>query len=538
MEGQRTSGRPRPAVNAVSRCPAWRAGLLYGLVGALLALHGALFALLVPPWDLNDEEQHFDYVRILAEQHRLPRLGRDLIAPEILDSARATDRWRRFHLPPQDPGGPADIGLEGLSYEAYHPPLYYALLVPAYLATGGSILDRLLAIRLETVGLAVVSGLLGLALLRRLFPGRPLVSTAAAVLLTLAPERALATSRVSNDIVPDLAVTLALLVLAAWWAKPVNIRRAVTCGLLVGLAALGKLSAGVIALPLVLGIVALPGRLLRRETWLRGIMPFALVVALTSGWWLARAALLDGDPTGSAAFLRLSGLRPRFTITEALWLLLGRLFATRWSETALYVGRVVAGTVLGLAAVELVAAVRRRGAPPAAGSPELGAQLPSSVLAVTAGAILLPFVWANATGLIQAVEGRFVLGMHLPLLALAIRGLDRVVGRRASAVLVGAVIVAAAVDFSYVVHSIRYYYGGAAGVTPAEIIGDIQTRSTAEVALMGATPILAALALVVARCAERRGTASGWPPRLATSSARHARRRDPPQPSSRPGPGS
>ena len=59
-----------------------------------------------------DEEAHLAYVQQVAEHGRLPWLGRTVLPAQL----------QPHHVP----------GFGGLSYEAFQPPLYYALAVPAF----------------------------------------------------------------------------------------------------------------------------------------------------------------------------------------------------------------------------------------------------------------------------------------------------------------------------------------------------------------------------------------------------------------------
>ena len=105
------------------------------LVVATIAMgHAALYAWTTPPWHLFDEEQHVDYTLSLRDR-RLPEISDD-IHQGIVDDAVANDRWTTFGLPRPRSTQVADLGLEGRSYEAFQPPLYYAAGVVAILPAG------------------------------------------------------------------------------------------------------------------------------------------------------------------------------------------------------------------------------------------------------------------------------------------------------------------------------------------------------------------------------------------------------------------
>ena len=70
----------------------------------LAFLHGALYALFLPPWGLIDEAQHLHYIQYIAEQQSLPVAGELYLSDEIVASLFATQRWQTFtgrrHLRP------------------------------------------------------------------------------------------------------------------------------------------------------------------------------------------------------------------------------------------------------------------------------------------------------------------------------------------------------------------------------------------------------------------------------------------------------
>lgn len=77
-------------------------------------------------WAAVDERAHYAFVQSVAEDRRLPAIT-DLVSREV--QAITDDTW-----PAPSPNDPADAGLAGRSYEAFQPPLYYALAAPAFAA--------------------------------------------------------------------------------------------------------------------------------------------------------------------------------------------------------------------------------------------------------------------------------------------------------------------------------------------------------------------------------------------------------------------
>ena len=139
-----------------------------------VALAGAAWALMVPAFQVPDEDAHFAYAQTLAELHRRPfddgrpaaqaekSAEQDLAEQESgflssyqrveMDpswSEAAQARWLAAHASRRDGGGanPARANQPG----------YYLYVLPAYwAASGGTVLDRLFLMRLWSVTLALV----------------------------------------------------------------------------------------------------------------------------------------------------------------------------------------------------------------------------------------------------------------------------------------------------------------------------------------------------------------------------------------------
>src|ERR1043166_3256924 len=157
----------RSRVGSPTRGPIWSRPCLaerpsnFGVVGVLLLgslLVGLAHVALLPPFEGFDETGHFSYLQQLAETGRWPVRG-DRMSKDIDDylavapSADSTGgRWRyeaffaaggakgdggqrAIKLPPQSPRVWAPG--QGENGQAQHPPLYYLLLAPAYLASKG-----------------------------------------------------------------------------------------------------------------------------------------------------------------------------------------------------------------------------------------------------------------------------------------------------------------------------------------------------------------------------------------------------------------
>jgi hypothetical protein len=164
---------------------------------ALLVVLGLVTVAAFPVWALVDELAHFDYAQTVAEEGRLPFLGRDTV-----DDAT------------QELGdGPVREGLTRQSYEAFQPPLQYVVAAPVVLVLG----DGLAAVRaLRGLGLValLVSAWLVWLLARRAAPRAPLVPCALGLAALLVPAVVVRTVTFSNA---ALELPLALGAVVALW---------------------------------------------------------------------------------------------------------------------------------------------------------------------------------------------------------------------------------------------------------------------------------------------------------------------------------
>ena len=212
--------------------------VLAAIVVAYLAL-GALYAARTPPWQVPDEPAHYNYVRYLVEERRLPVLQPgdydQVYLSEIVSS--------RF-----DPA----YSIDPIRYEFHQPPLYYLFLVPAYVLSGGALLPLRLASVLLGAGVVLVAYLT----VRRAYPGGAGLALGTAAFVAFVPQHLAMTAGVQNDVLSELILGLVLLRLVSWLRadEPWPVARHAVTGAIIGLGLLTKLSAYV-AVPL--AVVAL-----------------------------------------------------------------------------------------------------------------------------------------------------------------------------------------------------------------------------------------------------------------------------------------
>nr|MBA2516991.1 DUF2142 domain-containing protein [Solirubrobacterales bacterium] len=153
-------------------------------LAAAVALAGVAWALVVPAWQVPDEDAHFAYVQTLVELHRLPaddgrpvgaaaKSSEQALAERasgFLDSAQrieADPEWsvaayRRWAARQATLGRPEREDGGGDNPARNNPPGYYLYASLGYLtARSGSVIDRLYVMRLLSVPLLMAFALSG-----------------------------------------------------------------------------------------------------------------------------------------------------------------------------------------------------------------------------------------------------------------------------------------------------------------------------------------------------------------------------------------
>jgi 4-amino-4-deoxy-L-arabinose transferase-like glycosyltransferase len=260
-------------------------------VCALVALaNGFAWSLIVPPFEVPDENAHYAYVQQVAERGTLPRLTQHegLLSP-AQDSTLGAVLFYQIVGERPNPAPMSELQQRGVeTVERAHlsskgsgnalsatnnPPLYYALeAIPYKLASSGGVLDRLAAMRLLSVLMGAITVLLVYLFLAELLPRYPWSWTAGALVVAFQPLFGFMSGGVNNDNLLYLTATGCL------WGLARSFRRGLTPanGALIG----GFLGAGIVTKLTLLGFV--PAAAL------------AVLVMLHRGWRSDRKAALRG----------------------------------------------------------------------------------------------------------------------------------------------------------------------------------------------------------------------------------------------------
>ncbi len=410
-----------------------RGRIIFGGVLLFALAHALLYVVTVPTWDLFDEEQHLSYALYLIDDGEVPEID-DPVQQRILDSAVATDRWSTLRI--GRPVAPElnEFGLEGLSYEGYHPPLYYALVSPLTLASGSDAWRELYAARL--LGVALLFGFASICwgYARDWLPDADPATWGAIVVAAVSvPAVAAAAGRVNNDLLAGLFLASGTL-MAARLLDDRRQDQALFLGLLTAAAVLTKGQGIVLLLVAATACgLLLARRQLSLSLLLMALAPGVLALAGWTAWTWARYETLNGadaylDTVGVAETLGIGGF------IEELWL---NGWSSYWGAYDGGLLRWATGTILLVVLVVGFVGLLR-----GAGSwwqrPEYRERLLlCGVLCVG----LLGTVWfANDSGLAHP-HGRMLIGAVPALTTLTVAGMRRL-GGEVLAVQVGLLAVA------------------------------------------------------------------------------------------------
>jgi 4-amino-4-deoxy-L-arabinose transferase-like glycosyltransferase len=271
------------------------------LLVLILTVYGMLawqYATRTPDWQAPDEPAHYNYVRQIADEGKLPTL-------QMGDWNQAyQDALTSYNFAPaltdcvNPPEGIPCPGLKTVEYEDHQPPLYYLLQAPIYALTDGDLTAMRLWSALMGAGVIVCAW----AVIRIVFPRWPSVALTGAGFVAFLPQHLAIMGSVSNDALAELVVGLTLLAITRYLGhpRPHNVH-AVMLGVLVGVALITKTTIYFLA-----GIALLAVLLRwRRERWPWRIAARhaagALIPALLIGsvWWGRNLIVYGGtDFTG------------------------------------------------------------------------------------------------------------------------------------------------------------------------------------------------------------------------------------------------
>jgi hypothetical protein len=258
---------------------------------ALVALaNGLAWSLIVPPFEVPDENAHYAYVAQVAERGTVPRhvVPEGKLSPAEDATLAAVDFYRivgeiknpapwseleQRRLETVEESHLSTRGSGDALSATNNPPLYYALeAIPYKLGSSGSVLDRLALMRALSALMGAGTALLAYLFLKELLPRRRYAWTAGALAVALQPLFAFMSGGVNNDNLLYLMAAGTLYALARIFRRGLTPTNGALLGAFLGLGIVAKLT-------------------------LLGFVPAAvlgLALALRRGWSRDRAATTRG----------------------------------------------------------------------------------------------------------------------------------------------------------------------------------------------------------------------------------------------------
>ncbi len=299
----------RRARKALARIP--RAAWICALVACLNA---ACWSIVTPPFQVPDEPSHFAYTQQLVENAELPTSSEELFSPEetavLRDLHFAEVHWNPYehtiftaaeqrqlqrdlasHLSRSGEGG------VGGAYNS--PPLYYVLeAIPYVLASPGTLLDQLEAMRLLSALMAGLTALFAFLFVREALPASRWAWTAGGLCAALAPLLGFMSGSMNPDALLFAVSAAIFYCLARGFRRGLTLALALALGGLTAAGFLTKLNFVGLAPGVMLGMVLLALRSYRSvgRAALRWLA-LALALALSPVCLYALDNLLTGRST-------------------------------------------------------------------------------------------------------------------------------------------------------------------------------------------------------------------------------------------------
>jgi Predicted membrane protein (DUF2142) len=308
---KRTNMPNKPSVLLRARASLRRVPRAAWLCAAVAVINAVCWSILTPPFQVTDEPSHFAYTQQLAENTKLPTSSesnfspeeeivlRDIRqyeirqSPEIHTISTAAEEQRLQDDLAQHPSRHGEGGAGGAYAD---PPLYYLLeTIPYGLASSGTLLDQLEAMRLLSALMAGLTALFVFLFLRETLPGVRWAWTVGALAVALAPLLGFISGAVNPDSMLTAVSAATFYCLARAFRRGFTRSLAITIGALIAVGFLTKINFIGLVPGIFLGIIVLTIRASRTDGRAAfSSLGLALAIALTPVWVYILINLLSG----------------------------------------------------------------------------------------------------------------------------------------------------------------------------------------------------------------------------------------------------
>jgi 4-amino-4-deoxy-L-arabinose transferase-like glycosyltransferase len=292
---------PRAVVRGVPRA-AWACALI-------ACLNAICWSLITPPFQVTDEPDHVAYVKQLAETGRLPTSGAQWTSneegdvmdalhgaeiiqrPQVRTIATAAEQRELREVLARTSRDPR-TGSEGVGLALSEPPLYYALeTIPYTIASHGSLLDRLMLMRLFSTLFAALTALFVFLFVREALPAQPWTWSVAGLAIALAPLLGFMSGAVNPDSMLAAVSAATFYALARAFRRGLGMGEAVAIGALMAIGFLTKLNYIGLAPGVLAGLVVLAMRVARLHGRRRAFGRLVLACAIAFSPVVSYAAI-------------------------------------------------------------------------------------------------------------------------------------------------------------------------------------------------------------------------------------------------------
>ncbi|HWV22737.1 MAG TPA: hypothetical protein VNZ58_00975 [Thermomicrobiales bacterium] len=332
------------------------------LLLVLFLFKGILISLVFPPYSGHDEVAHYAYLKIMADDHRVPLIPDpyefdreyrkddtysdwDMIPDEFYKYAHdeggignytTKDWWGGYAEPVRAVTFDGMYLPSGWVYTGNHPPLFYVFMVPVFKLVQHLDIDtQIYFFRMATIPFGLLTVLFSYLTVRTIFPRDRFLAMTVPAFVAFQPQIAYESAMLNNDILAIMFTSAVIWMLAVGLKQRFPIWNVLLIGLFFGLAMLSKSTAvttGVlIAFAMILGL----GVRNIREWVAKGALS-ALIAGLLVWPWLLYMWSTYGDLT---ALNRISFLQKWWNEQggqhRTIWSMLSNrwFFWARWEET-------------------------------------------------------------------------------------------------------------------------------------------------------------------------------------------------------------
>lgn len=248
------------------------------LLLVIFLFKGIVISLVFPPYTGHDEVTHYAYLKIMAEEGRVPLIPDpvefdrqysrddeyddwDMIPDEFYKYADyVTDDWWSGYMEPVRAVTYQGMYLpSGWVYTGNHPPLFYLLMTPVFwLLQETTIETQIYLFRMATIPFGILTVVLAYLTVRAIFPRDRFLTMTVPAFVAFQPQISYESAMLNNDILAIMFTSAVIWMIAVGLRKRFPIWNCLLIGLFFGLAMLSKstsvTSAALIAFAMVFGL--------------------------------------------------------------------------------------------------------------------------------------------------------------------------------------------------------------------------------------------------------------------------------------------